>query len=205
MERLPFVSWKVKYLDGYGGPHARFSIEERAVFSGIRCTTAQREKRNIVREVREVPSGTCSSPPRQQLINRPGSSPETTETHRARLLCRCERRFVPTTYFSLTTNEYNSSRTCTVSSHNTSPPLLEITFGHRFIQSENFYLSFIFYTIKYVSFLIFVKYSFFFFFFGKSRKFIFSCWFERQGWNNERRVSKDINGNVRKRRRRAVC
>lgn len=116
-----------------------------------------------------------------------------------------ERRFVPTTYFSLTTNEYNSSRTCTVSSHNTSPPLLEITFGHRFIQSENFYLSFIFYTIKYVSFLIFVKYSFFFFFFGKSRKFIFSCWFERQGWNNERRVSKDINGNVRKRRRRAVC
>lgn len=179
MERLPFVSWKVKYLDGYGGPHARFSIEERAVFSGIRCTPAQREKRNIVREVREVPSGTCSSPPRQQLINRPGSSPETTETHRARLLCRCERRFVPTTYFSLTTNEYNSSRTCTVSSHNTSPPLLEITFGHRFIQSENFYLSFIFYTIKYVSFLIFVKYSFFFFFFGKSRKFIFSCWFER--------------------------
>lgn len=123
MERLPFVSWKVKYLDGYGGPHARFSIEEWAVFSGIRCTTAQREKRNIVREVREVPSGTCSSPPRQQLINRPGSSPETTETHRARLLCRCERRFVPTTYFSLTTNEYNSSRTCTVSSHNTSPSI----------------------------------------------------------------------------------
>lgn len=43
-------------------------------------TTAMEEKKHCASPV--VPSGTCSPPPRQQLINRPGSSPETTETHR---------------------------------------------------------------------------------------------------------------------------
>lgn len=75
---------EVKYLDGsssHPGPHAWFFMQKSTVFHGAGPCTATWKKRNIVR-VSSVPSGTRSPPLRQQLINRPRSSPETKESHR---------------------------------------------------------------------------------------------------------------------------
>lgn len=76
---------KVKYLDGlpsHRRPHARGFLRENRRFSRDSLAATQFEgKKHCASFV--VSSGTCSPPPRQQLINRSAFSQETRETHRA--------------------------------------------------------------------------------------------------------------------------